>query len=142
MNAGGYDERHCRGTVVICLKLIPDEDRHRLRSSLYQGVLGNVMVLEIVRLTPAARLLRAFIPTGVSFMSMLVSVERYQRRVVVAEAPTPVLLTVAVRVILLEDATKVPSWYMLTIRSGGVAISTILVKIELSEFVFINSRPS
>ena len=69
-------------------------------------------------------------------MSMLVSVERYQRRVVAGEEPAPVLVTVAVRVMVLEGVTLVLlALGVDTMRSGaGVAVvSAILIKTELSE---------
>ena len=66
---------------------------------------------------------------------MVLSVERYQRRVVAGEEPAPVLVTVAVRVMVLEGVTLVLlALGALTMRSGaGVVVSAILIKTELSE---------
>ena len=61
----------------------------------------------------------AFVPIGVSFVVMVLSVERYQRRVVAVEERVPVLLTVAVRVMVSERTRLVRLELMLTMRSRG-----------------------
>ena len=88
-----------------------------------------MIVLEIVTLVSAARLLRILVPTGVSAVVMVLSVERYQRRVVAAGETVPVFLTVAVKVIVLERATLfVLALRAVTMRSGEAPIVATLVK--------------